>query len=734
MGRILLILSTLIFLATGQTYAQPCSCTQPGPNLIVNGDFEDPGTVAAAPSYVGFETDYSMVAPIGTFGTFRWLTNPQSVNSCCWCAQPGTNRHLIFDATTRSGPPSDAAVAPYDVLRYKNIPVIQGGTYYFSFDAMHLAPSYPAAVLTLRINGQIKDVYTVSGGCPNWVKFESCWVADTVAATVVLSEETSQFSGHDFGVDNLFFGLCASKPLIFNGDTTALDTNFCYEQMEHPIIGIPGGGVFSGCGIIQRSGNWYFNPEEAARGATSWPHHCSIVYRLLGGDSVQRRMTVKEPVYVQLGDDLKGCDSMTLQTSVRYSSALYQWNTGATTPALGVSQSGQYWLRVTYNGCEGADSIVVQLEPTPIVSLGADTSICDYDLPYVLTSPQSLGTQYLWSSGFSDPSMEVTRSGRYWLRANRAGCVGSDTVDIEVVKQPEVFLGGDKVICSSRPIRLGSEVAGADYIWSTGATSSHIQVDATGSYWLEIDVAGCKGSDTAFIQAQPDPVVDLGADRYLCSGQEVLLDAGNPGCVYHWSTGSSDPTIQVSTAGLYYVSVVSPDSCIGRDSILLTHLPDPIVSLGSDTMVCEETPLLLKANVLYSDHLLWSDGSQGSTLSVRYGGSYSVAAQNECGVTHDTIEVRQIFCEIWVPNVFTPNGDGRNDVFRVVGNVGRMSQFSLSIFDRWGQRVFYTSDRHQGWDGYYNGSACIMGTYVYLLEYEVNGRPVVEKGNFHLIR
>jgi gliding motility-associated-like protein len=96
--------------------------------------------------------------------------------------------------------------------------------------------------------------------------------------------------------------------------------------------------------------------------------------------------------------------------------------------------------------------------------------------------------------------------------------------------------------------------------------------------------------------------------------------------------------------------------------------------------------------------------------------------------------VKQIFCDIWVPNAFTPNGDGSNDVFRVLGNAGRMEHFGLSVYNRWGERIFHTNDRSTGWDGTYKGSKAQLGTYIYVLEYTIGGKPILQKGSFHLIR
>src|SRR5690606_22589334 len=130
-------------------------------------------------------------------------------------------------------------------------------------------------------------------------------------------------------------------------------------------------------------------------------------------------------------------------------------------------------------------------------------------------------------------------------------------------------------------------------------------------------------------------------------------------------------------------------------TLVLDYYPEPTVSLGADTTVCEETPLHLSAWALNTDSLRWSDGSYGGNLMIRYGGEYIVTAINKCGTNSDTITVKQIFCDIWLPNAFTPNSDGVNDVFRILGNLGRLEGVTLSVFNRWGERVYVTNDKLQ---------------------------------------
>ena len=96
-------------------------------------------------------------------------------------------------------------------------------------------------------------------------------------------------------------------------------------------------------------------------------------------------------------------------------------------------------------------------------------------------------------------------------------------------------------------------------------------------------------------------------------------------------------------------------------------------------------------------------------------------------------------CEIYVPNVFSPNGDSKNDVFKAVpGTSCSLSQFSLKVFDRFGAMVFETSSTDEGWDGSFKGQNAPSATYIYVVQYELNEDtkklPKVNSGSVALIR
>jgi gliding motility-associated-like protein len=526
-------------------------------------------------------------------------------------------------------------------------------------------------------------------------------------------------------VDSGGYGL--PVPVVFpTPDTVAYSLRHCHNA-DSTILRAPGGffayqwhdGSTDTSLVVRSTGKYWVRMEN----------YCEV--------RTDTFLVVISPLTVDLGADLALCggDTAVLQSASSYTNPQYQWNTGAASPSIKVTQPGVYILKVTQDGCEASDTVEVTVTPALNADLGKDTGICVSQAPLVLRSEQPAGTHYLWSNGLSDSTMEVYRTGRYWLEVSLGNCKSSDTIQVLLVPDPDVFIGNDTVICEQFPLRLGMEVPGARYRWNRGETTSHISVNSTGDYILETNLYGCIVSDTISVTAMPLPEIDLGGDRDICPEQTMVLD-GTYGAQsrYRWSTGASSAQIAVSEAGTYWVMVHSEHGCVGGDTVTLRLYPKPQVVLGPDTTVCEETPLILLPRQLNADSLVWSDGSVGDGLSVRYGGSYVVTGINKCGEGSDTIEVKQIFCDIWVPNAFTPNGDGINDILRTLGNTGRLENFGLSVYNRWGQRVFYTRNKQEGWDGTFNGGAAPVGTYVYLLEYTIGNNPYMLKGSIHLVR
>jgi gliding motility-associated-like protein len=133
--------------------------------------------------------------------------------------------------------------------------------------------------------------------------------------------------------------------------------------------------------------------------------------------------------------------------------------------------------------------------------------------------------------------------------------------------------------------------------------------------------------------------------------------------------------------------------------------------------------------------LSWQDGSTGKSFFITEPGTYSLSATNNCGSFTDEIIITKGACKLAVPNAFTPNHDGHNEIFRILG-VETVTSFHLQIFNRWGQMVFETNDKSKAWDGSYKGLEAPSGTFLYILKYATTDEPQTQivKGTIVLIR
>jgi gliding motility-associated-like protein len=235
---------------------------------------------------------------------------------------------------------------------------------------------------------------------------------------------------------------------------------------------------------------------------------------------------------------------------------------------------------------------------------------------------------------------------------------------------------------------------------------------------------GCKGFDTVDVFEQPLPVVQLGPDTLLCNQETLLLDAGNPGDYHEWQDGTNTMTYTVTKSGTYIVTVVDEYGCISGDMILVTHQNTPVVDLGPDSLYCYGDTIRL--NAFFPDaNYYWQDGSTDTTFNVSMiPGTYYVRASDLCGTGSDSVKIDFHNCQscVNVPNVFTPNQDGLNDVFLPLHDCN-VTNYSFMIFNRWGQMMWISHDIDTGWDGRNSGKSEELGTYAWYLDYQNADKP-----------
>jgi PKD repeat protein len=241
---------------------------------------------------------------------------------------------------------------------------------------------------------------------------------------------------------------------------------------------------------------------------------------------------------------------------------------------------------------------------------------------------------YLWSTGATTRTLAVSTTGVYSLTvSNAGGCIATDTFTVVSAAPTTVNLGADQAICTSAPLTLDAGNAGATYLWSTGATTQTIQAKLAGNYSVIVNtVTGCTLNDTIVITNLPAPSVSIGPDFQLCPGSTSILDAGNAGNTFLWSTGATTQTVTISSAGTYYVTVTGANGCSTNDTIVVTPKTAPVVSLGADQNICTSDTVTLDAGNAGATYL-WSTGATTQTIKVSLANTYSVAVTNVGGCT-----------------------------------------------------------------------------------------------------
>ncbi|HEX2534788.1 MAG TPA: gliding motility-associated C-terminal domain-containing protein, partial [Chitinophagaceae bacterium] len=426
-------------------------------------------------------------------------------------------------------------------------------------------------------------------------------------------------------------------------------------------------------------------------------------------------------------------------------------NAGSDRPKAAPAATTTYQVTVTRNNCRATGQVVVTVNDLPRVTVNRDTAVCAGSIVRLQAGG---GTQYRWSpaAGLSDPESAnpLALPGQttvYRVKVtNSAGCSDSVTTTLTIHPLPVLTLSADQQLCAGDSVRL-SAAGGVTYQWqpATGLSSSTAAQPwaspATNTTYTAIAASaeGCRDTGRVTISLVPRPVLELGADRLLCLGDSYTLDATiTGGQQYTWSHGATGPVLQVTTGGLYQVQATT-GVCSVTDSIRLTQPPEATVRLGRDTSICNFNTIELKAQVTGATDYLWSNGSRESSIVANTEGTYTLTVRNACSEASDALFLKVDICadDLFLPNAFTPNGDGKNDTFRPAFFAGvTFYNYELTLYNRWGERVFFTRDINSGWNGLVQGKMQASETFIWIVRYRKTptGPLLMRKGTMVLIR
>lgn len=402
-----------------------------------------------------------------------------------------------------------------------------------------------------------------------------------------------------------------------------------------------------------------------------------------------------------------------------------------------------YIFRVTDGyGCTFDSTIKLQAIAAPTKpNLGNDVAFCNGQTSLNLTVSNPDNTAfYTWNNASNGVAIAVNAVGTYIVTANNsAGCVAKDTIQVNASEALTVNLGIDTAFCASnhnllKPIVSNNVVS---YLWNNGTTKDTLRITSAGTYSVKVFTSnGCNLTDEIIITDNPVNNFTMPIDTVICENSSFLFTLSPPANTsIIWNDGFTGFS-KILSATNVYTTIANNKGCLKQNSYKINSKPLPIFSLGADLLLCNSKTVLLKAFYPGATYL-WNDNSTDSSLFVTNEKTYwAEALLNECKFRDSiTIRYKKCDCNTVVPNAFSPNGDGINDLFLTKMDCVP-TQFNIVVFNRNGQPVFETKNYTQPWDGKINGKNAPIGTYYYIINYINPGLAIPERftGSITILR
>lgn len=450
--------------------------------------------------------------------------------------------------------------------------------------------------------------------------------------------------------------------------------------------------------------------------------------------------------------------------------------------AMGITP-GMYYIRIMADSGSAQHDLLGSLvrltigapSEIPAILTAQDTLLCIGDVGRITFFPWNPNSSYEWQSPqlnsgqpftwSTDPFILINFTGfagefRIRVREINFGCTGpfSAYETIDVLTTPNVNISGPSKICIGDTAHFSVPFQNATfYQWNasdgilidTSNNVSQFVWDSIGTFTVDILALNKCGLDLGFVSIEVIPYPELALqtdDTLICAGEDLMLTGGSGKYVHEWSDGSniiSTDTVLIVTPDediTYYLTVTNDGGCSVEDSISVSvehRITEDVTANG-----CEGRSVMLDAEIPGKTYD-WSTGDNTQTIEVTEPGIYIVDIidpSEVCPITK-TFDVTIEDCGnyLFVPNAFSPNGDGLNDRLKIFGSDNIVS-FELFVYNRWGELVFYTNDLsalnnpNKGWDGYFKNELQEMGVYGYFLRgIAVNSETTETKGNITLV-
>jgi gliding motility-associated-like protein len=557
---------------------------------------------------------------------------------------------------------------------------------------------------------------------------------DSIIAAMAGEIYVSAANGCGVAYDTMQIGLLPVTPILSLG----MDTAICPGNSLTLTIDIPDVGILWPDGSM---GSMYTVYDSAQVYATISNSCGSSV------DTLQVSLLPAIPS-LNLGPDQSICPGETIIVDPGLNGVNYLWQDGSTGSTISVTQEGLITLVITNQCGTSEDSLWIN-ESTigPQLDLGPDLFACEGETVTILSNIS--GVNYLWQDGSQQSNYVANVSGTYYLDVNNLCGMDSDTIVVSISGvAPQTDLGPDTLLCIGAELLLMST---SDSLWSVtwqdGSTGQTFLVENPGLYML-IETNAC-GTDTDSIRVtylDPPSPIDLGPDTILCKDESILLTAPSTAFDILWQDGSSQPQLLADETDTYSLQLSNVCGTVEDSIHILVDDFILFVDLGPDTVLCDGDVIILDAVQLDVAGYLWNTGANTPSITINIPGVYAVEVFTPCvslmeeiAVTADVDCKEEVKGEIFIPNVFSPNGDQVNDFFSMLTSPDvQLLSVDGSIFDRWGNLVYHSMQMPFTWDGMSMEKPVMPGVYVYMvtLTYQVAGKEIedVLHGDVTVIR
>ena len=293
-------------------------------------------------------------------------------------------------------------------------------------------------------------------------------------------------------------------------------------------------------------------------------------------------------------------------------------------------------------------------------------------------------------------------------------------------------LGPDKSYCEGNTVTLDAGFYQDSITWNTGVKTQFITVSDTGYYWVKTKKGVCVNSDTIHLSYYPKITTDvLGNDTSACAQSGLTISTLFPFSSYQWTTGSTAAAISPEQSGTYGITVKNQYGCPKSDHLVVTiyPLPSPGIIYNSDLeSFCKNPVVSLEANDTFTSYQ-WNTGDTTKSITTTHNEHdlYTLTVSNTDGCkqyTEISIDCSPVIG--LVPNLLTPNDDGKNDIFYI--EYLRYGTWTLEVYNRWGDRVY----QNKGYDNSFDPKSLSDG--IYYFSFRHNEGKGAHKGWLQIIR